>query len=459
MRPRAFLILLLWGAGLLRAFAGVPLNDGWRTLLLPRTELPAAANALVRWRPDFPRLFPDVTQISDQLSDESSPLAPLPAKSTALDLWLNSLRPTLARLRLQPGESLQPLPLRGPETPFPDHQPLNQLALVRFALLRAVWRDQRPEEALVLALDNLALARALLATQEGIVPALNATGVWETALDGAYWLARQPELTPAQASLLQADLSRDSALAMLALERAFRGEFTFFTRLVADRLPRTHDPELLLSGIGSLGMAPPEVPEPGEFRLGISARNPFDREATLQAAADDVRGWINALARTGRHPRTLATTHTGARLQSYASEIPALLRYASSELPPTSRQIAAADTEIATVDNPVGKLFLIITTTQWAPVSVHVFKREAQRRALIGLLAWCRFGRPATWNELIAAGLLASAPADPFTHAEMRSNTSNRPRLWSAGVNGTDEGGGGDGDNSGRPDDLTWPSR
>lgn len=457
-RPLAFVLLLVLGAGP-TVRSEVPYNDGWRTRLLVRTELAPGTNVLTRWRPLFPQLFPEDPLITEMLLAEASPLSAPPSDPARLSSWLHTLLPALATLRPLPGESLQPLPVRGPETPFPDHQPLRQLALVRNAALKAAWRDHRPDEALTLALDNLALARSLLATQEGIVPAINATSVWEIALDGVYWLVRQPELSPVQASSLHANLEGDRDLVVLALERAFRGEFTFFTRLVADRLPHTHDPELLLSSIGSLGMAPPEAPEPGEPRLGISEHNPFDREATLQAAADDVQGWISVIARTRRHPRTHYTVQTHARLHAYAREIPALLRYASSETPPTTRELAAIDTEIATVANPVGKLFLIITTTQWAPISAHVFKREAERRALIGLLAWRRLGRPASWDDLMAAGLLTTPPADPFGDAPLCLDTKNRPRIWSVGVNGTDDGGPGNGDNTGRPPDFTWPAR
>lgn len=456
-RPLAFVLLpLLLAAPLVRS--EVPFNDGWRTRLLVRTELPPAANALMRWRPLLPLLFPEDPLIGQILTDELSPLSAPPAEPARLSSWLNGLGPSLIALRLRPGESLQPLPLHGPETAFPDHQPLRQLAVVRNAAVKAAWRDHRSKDALALALDNLALARTLLATQEGIVPAIHATSVWEIALDGVYWLVRQPGLTADQASTLQADLGRDDALAVLGVQRAFRGEFTFFTRLVVDRLPRTHDPELLLNSIGSLGMTPPAAPEPGEPRLGISEHNPLDYEATLQAASDDVQDWISVITRTRRHPHAFHTPHTEARLHAYAREIPALLRYASSEAPPSTRQLAEADTEIATVANPIGKLFLVITTSQWAPISAHVFKREAERRALIGLLAMRRFGRPAAWEELVAAGLLTAPPDDPFGEGPLRCDPTNRPRIWSVGANGTDEGGTGDGDNTGRPPDLTWPS-
>jgi hypothetical protein len=456
MRPLPLFLLLLgvW----LPATAAVPLNDGWRTLVLPRTGIPDDANALIRFRPLLAGFFPEDPRVADRLFEEVSPLAERPSSSDPLPDWLSAKQPPWQAFRLKAGESLQLPPLNGPETPFPDHQPLRQLAVVRNAAMHIAWRDRAYDEALALALDNLALARALLTTQEGLIPVLTAAGIWRISLDGVYWLARQPDLTPAQAASLQSALQADEPLAVIALVRAFRGEFTFFTRVVVDRLPRTHDPELLLNSIGSLGMAPPVSPDAGEPRLGISEHNPFDHEATLQASADDVRGWIDAFIATGRHPQTLTRTHTHARLQSYARQLPALVHYAHADGPATPRQLAAADREIATVDNPVGKLFLVITTSQWEPFSAQLFKREAQRSALTALLAWRRLGRPASWDELVAAKLLPIAPPDPFSAGPLRYDL-NQARVWSVGPNYTDDGGEGTGENVGQPLDLVWPAR
>jgi hypothetical protein len=335
------------------------------------------------------------------------------------------------------------------------------------------WRDGRQNDAVRLAIENLMLSRTLLGVQEGLVPLLHSSGVWQLTLDGVYWLARQPDLNPHLATRLQRELFADAGLVAVALIRAFRGEFTFFTKVVVDRFPDTKDVELFLSSIGSLGLAPPHAPPEGEPRLAIPSRAPFDREATLQAAADDVGDWVLAfggnlspghlkhpapppLFQSPRHPRGLTTTHTHRRLERYAREIPELLRYSVQDTPATAGQIARVDAEVANVDNPVGKLFLIITTSQWEPISASLFRREAQRSALTALLAWRRLGRPAGWKDLVTAGLLAEAPPDPFSAGSLSMDLSP-PRVWSVGENGINEGGGGDGDNMGRPPDLTWP--
>ncbi len=441
--------------------AGVVTSEAtpWRELLLVRTELPAELNALVRWQPLFPQLFPEDPATRDQLQVLSSPLENPPDDAdSALKVWLACVAPALTEFTLRENETLQLPALRGPETPFPDHQPLRQLATVRTAALKRAWRDQRHDDALALAVENLASARVLLSSQEGLIPLLNASGVWQLALDGVYWLARQPDLTPTQAARLQAALLRDERLAAEALQRAFRGEFTFFTRVVLDRLPLTDNVDLLLSSIGSLGMVPPTPPNEGEPRVGAVARPPLDREATLQAAADDVSGWLDAFIATGRHPLGFGARQPGRSLGDYAREIPELLRYSTQDTLATAEQIARVDAEIAAVDNPVGKLFLVITTSHWEPLSVSVFRREAQRSALTALLAWRRLGRPAPFAKLVAEGVLSAPPADPFSAAPLLIDLVNGPRIWSVGENGEDDGGAGDGENVGRPLDLAWPA-
>ncbi len=458
-RVSALLVwLVLPFVSLPAADAPLPTSIPWSQQALPREELAAENNVLTRWRPLLPALFPEAPAVGEQLRELSSPLNdfPLAPAAAELETWLAAFAPTLAELTFRNGEALQLPPLLGPETPFPDHQPLRQLAHVRTGALKLAWRDERHSDAVALALENLALARAFLTAQEGLIPLINAVGIWQLSLDGVYWLTLQPELTPDHAARLQLALLTDDRLAADALMRAFRGEFTFFTQTTIERLPRTHDVELFLSSIGSLGLAPPHAPAEGTPRLAIPERLPFDRDATLQAAADDVQGWVTAFAAASRHPRGLAAAHTYRQLETYAREIRELWRYSVQDAPPTTEQALTVDAEIAAVENPVGKLFLIITTSQWEPISVSVFRREAHRSALTGMLAWRRLGRPATWKELVIAGLLPADPADPFSSTSLHWK-AEPPRIWSVGENGTDEGGEGDGENLGRPADLVWP--
>ncbi|RRJ96095.1 hypothetical protein Ga0100231_019310 [Opitutaceae bacterium TAV4] len=199
--------------------------------------------------------------------DQLSPLRPAltdtnPAHTAAL-AWLDAARAPLADITLRDGERLQFRRIEGPDTPFPDHAPLHWVAVTRASLAKRAWHAGDRAESLALTLANLAYARAFLQTQEGVVPMIKGSGVWQVALDGAYWLARQP-LAPDEAAALQTDLAQDALLARHAIARGFRGEFTFFYKNVLERMPDTRDPDLLLGSLASLAMHPPQPVEEGE---------------------------------------------------------------------------------------------------------------------------------------------------------------------------------------------------
>lgn len=411
-----------------------------------------AENALEQWRP----LFAELQTIATP-SEPPSPIRNEHLDTESIDA-LRAAAPLVDRLVLQPDDVLRLPPIHGPETPFPDHAPLAQVARLRMALTKLAWNDGEPDKALRLAMQNLDLARAMLETQEGIIPVIASVGVWQTALDGVYWLARQPALTPEQAAALQARLAEGDRLAARALTRAFGGEYTFVQKVVVERLPVTNDPELVLDSIGSLGMAPPSAPPEGEPRLPVGERPPLNPEATLALSKARVLDYTQALsADSSRHPRQIwRDLHLPAQ-RRIADELGAFLAYAVEDLPPTPERIAAAADILASVENPAGKLYVLIATPHWDAVSETVFRRQAQGNALQVLLAWRRLGRAADISALREAGLLAADPADPFADGALRID-AKRARVWSVGPDGVDQGGEGDGENLGRPDDLAWPA-
>lgn len=424
-----------------------------------RIDIPADTNALERWRTRFESLDAIDPALSHRLTDLGSPIGH-ETLDTDVTERLRELAPLIDTFTLRAGEVLLFPPIHGPETPFPDHAPLAQIARLRCALIKLAWLDGDAARARELARENLALARAVLTAQEGIIPVITASALWQTALDGVYWLARRPGLATADAAALQGLLATDHDLAARALARAFQGEYDFVQKVVIERLPQTHDPELILSAIGSLGMAPPVAPDPGELRLPITDRPPLDVAATLAGSVAEVRHYLDAFAtRPSHHPRSVHPDLLAPARAQLAGELGAFLHYAVTEEPPTAESIAAAAEVLARVDNAAGKLYLLIATPYWNAVSETVYRRQAQSNALQGLLAWRQHGRPAGWEELTAAGLLAAAPDDPFDSGALRMDaTEGAARIWSVGMDGADEGGAGDGENIGRPDDLAWPA-
>ena len=84
-------------------------------------------------------------------------------------------------------------------------------------------------------------------------------------------------------------------------------------------------------------------------------------------------------------------------------------------------------------------------------------RREAQRSALCGLLAWRVHGGPTPWEILVARDLLPAPPADPFSEGALHYELAPHPRVWSVFLDGRDDGGTLVDSNSGFPRDLVWP--
>jgi hypothetical protein len=221
-------------------------------------------------------------------------------------------------------------------------------------------------------------------------------------------------------------------------------------------MPRTDDPELLLSSVASLGMAEPETLAPGEIGLGITDHLLLDRDATLAAYEADIRPYLAALAASPRLPRGLHGRHTVPVLAAYIEQLGAFYAYTSGEAPTTLEQIVRARAAMESTPNPVGKLLAVYLTPDWEMLMTSAFRREAQRAAICGLLAWRVHGRPASWEKLVAAGVLDAAPADPFTGEALLFELKNAPRVWSVFIDGENDGGQPVEGNNGQPEDLVW---
>ncbi len=416
---------------------------------------PSGTDALPRWRTSFEDLGRALSPLekTGSLGNFESADSPPP------DIPDEALRPALALLEglsLAPGETLVLPPVHGPETPFPDHQPLRQLASLRTVQARREIAAGNFSQAVALVRQNLAQARATLNAQEGLIPLIQATSVWQCALDGVHALARSPGLSAADARALLSELQGDRRLAAVAIERALVGEYLHVYRVIVDRLPQTDDPELLLSAVGSLGMAEPEASAPGEIGLGLTDHLLLDRDATLAAYEADIRPYLAALAASTRLPRKIFDQHTAPTLAAYREQLGAFYDYSSGDAPVTFELIVRARAAMEATPNPVGKLLAIYLTPPWQVLMTSALRREAQRAALCGLLAWRIHGRPASWETLVAAGLLDSPPADPFSNGALLVELHDAPRVWSVHADGEDDGGQPVEGNYGQPEDLVW---
>ncbi len=447
----AALLLLLPGCATVPA----PTKDPRPQSRIEAPAPPIGADALPRWREGFDHFLRTLAP----LDTTESPLANESADSPLPDLSPEQLAPALAALEsftLGPGETLVFPPIHGPETPFPDHHPLRKIAGLRTIQARRLLSAGDWPAALALVRQNLAQARAALGAQEGLIPLIHATGVWQCALDGAHALARSPAFPAAEARALLAELQADEPLLGVALSRALRGEYFHVYRVIVERMPQTDDPDLLLSAVSSLGMAEAESLEPGELGLGISQHRLLDREATLAAYEADLAPYLAAFAASSRFPRAIYGEVTAPTLQAYRKQLGAFYDYTSEDSPSTFEFLLRARADMEATPNPVGKLLAIYLTPPWDVLIASACRREAQRSAVCGLLAWRIHGRPAPWDEIVAAGILPAPPADPFSDAALRFDLGESPRVWSVHVDGADGGGHPVEANSGQPDDLVW---
>lgn len=429
-------------------------------LLLLLLSPPAAfatleINVLPRWHEHLPALQELVATAPINLLAHESPHTQPP--EIAPDLAAQLAR-HVAPLALEPGEMLAPVLMHGPETPFPDHTALRQTAAVRAVLTRHALAAGDVPAALVHARQNLALARVSLLRQHGIIPLIHAGGVWQSALDSVHALARHPALPESDARALLAEMQADSGLVARALTLAFHGEFEHVFKVVVERMPVTDDPDLLLSSVASLGMAPPEPLPLGELGLGLTADHLLlDVPATLAAYRADLAPYLRAFGRPSpRFPRDLYATHTAPALAAHRRELGLFHTYAIGELPAGPLPLARARADLLAAQNPVGKLLAVFLTPAWEPLMVFAYRREAHRSALCALLAWRIRGGPADWETLVSEGLLPAPPADPFSDAPLLFATGPDARVWSVFFNGSDDGGVLLDANTGLPPDLVW---
>lgn len=438
LRPTPALLLIILGSGFVHA-----------------ESTSATVDALPRWRDHLPALLQTLyTTDTPNLLAHESPHTPLPLLAPELTETLAS---PLGQLSLGPDETLAPVRIHGPETPFPDHAQLRQLAGLRAVLVRRALAADDVSAALLHTRQNLAHARVSLRNQEGIIPLIHSAGVWQAALDSVHSLARHPGLGEVDARALFAELQADSGLASVALTRAFRGEFTHVFKVVAERLPvTTDDPDLLLSAIGSLGMAQPEPLPVGEIGIGLVETPLFDLPATLAAAEADLAPYLAAFAAGARYPRNLYLDTTARILAGHRAALGRFHLYAVGELEPTLPNLLLARADLLAAENPGGKLLLAFLTPAWDPLIVTVLRREAQRSALCVLLAWRIRGAPADLDTLVAEGFFEAPPNDPFGHGALRVSTGPDARVWSVFQDGIDDGGELVDANFGLPPDLVW---
>lgn len=419
---------------------------------------PPATGVLAEWRAvwtDSPRADDDTI---DALVVHLSPLRddlPEPHRQL-LRAWLAANARTLAVVRPSGRDSGLVFPrTEGPETPFPDAHFLQTIARLRLVATKLHWHEGDRAAALAEAEANLHLAEAIYRAQESTVMAINATGIWATALDGVYWLARRPDLAAAEAARLAAALAAQEGLIDEGFARGVRGEWRDIFRPTVERMPDTQNPVELLAAVATLGLDPPEEREVPANPFAPIVNPLLDKPATIAAYAAMVERYLAAIAASPAHDPAAWGENVIAPLRAGVAELGAFFAFATADTESTEPDLAAVQAVLERVRNPFGTLLTVFLMPPWESMRLSALRREATRRALLGLLAWRQHGAPAEWAELVAAGRLSTVPLDPYDGAPLRVDLSGG-QIWSIGPDLVDHGGAGDGENLGDSPDLVW---
>lgn len=101
----------------------------------------------------------------------------------------------------------------------------------------------------------------------------------------------------------------------------------------------------------------------------------------------------------------------------------------------------------------------VSSTSRWRS-SARTPSKRRRASATLAVLAIARFEdrtgtRPATLNDLVAAGILTAVPADPYADRPLRYDAI-RQLLWSVGADGINSTGPDASASGVQPDDPTW---
>ncbi|TVR50348.1 MAG: hypothetical protein EA425_10180 [Puniceicoccaceae bacterium] len=412
---------------------------------------------LTEWRTQFERVrFPEPGEIQLLVQRLLTPMKNVPEDESRAQLQslLDENRTVLDQLHLPPGAFLIFPPIEGPETPFPDHYPLQQAGRLLAVGVRLAWTDGEPEKAADQAIRLLHLGAAALRGQEGLMPLLTAYSVFGTGLDCIYWMYRQNNFTPELARRFIAELETLEGVVPFAHARALKGEYQHVFASTVRRIPETDNPARILRAISTLALPGSLDNGPVENPFGPLQGKLFDPEETLREAAGLLGDYLDTLAGGPVIAPGLFNRVAEERLGKWYQDWGYFARYmfGGEGEEDEALHYQQMTRSLAASENPLGRFLVVLMLPVYDNFAASVFRREATRRALIHLLQ-----RDLAAAEAGEGGVveLPPLPQDPFSGKPFRFDPE-RGLLWSVGPNGRDNGGTGDGRNFGNSPDMIW---
>jgi len=186
----------------------------------------------------------------------------------------------------------------------------------------------------------------------------------------------------------------------------------------------------------------------------------IDHDAMRDRMAARYRRWMANVRRPWAAREVDPPEAMAAQARLLADAAALLKRVEKEPFPLSAKAIRRIQPLYNRIGNPIGRLLVACEDVIKVSSDV-VFRVRAEREATRGTLALARFrtnrGRwPHDWTEVVAEGLIAAPPADPFSGGTLHYSAAP-PRVWSVGENGKDDGGKSTGEGPWAAADAVWP--
>jgi hypothetical protein len=406
-----------------------------------------APNAVMRWQEALATMQP--LSPLDQSVLETLPDEPPNEEVLAHFRALIRKRETaLSAFAFHPGESAQVPPGFGLGRGLAAPGEWRKLAQLKDLQARLLWWNGDRARATAAAADLIRAGSAAAHDATDLSSWVSWLAVAGQGFDCALWLARQidvgeDELTPLSAALGAAIGPWPEGAA-----NALRGELAFGFRGAVEHLPDTHDIVTMLDALADFG--PPTTPADATGRLGTVERPLLDPTATLELYGEMAVGFINKATTTPTWRHGFFASDFERRSEGWLAELGIFGELAMNrELRVyPEEQLDAIKAALARAENPVGKLLVVLGAPNLDALAFTGIRSEAHRRCVRVLVEWRRHvGRgedlPVSVPAWSAAGLPAGEVEDPFSGQPLFFDTE-KLRVWSVGLDGTNNRGSGD---------------
>lgn len=439
----------LLGGGIsapVRILAADAAPEHWRDVLALPPEN-AQPMAVLRWQPAL-EIMADLTALEQAVLGELPDEPPKDQVLTQLRTLVRKRSFALNAFGLRPGESARVPAGMGLGRGLASPMEWRALARLKELQVRLSWWAGDQDKAVTAAAD---LIRAGSAAARDATE-LQGWVIWQTVAEQGYeaalWIARQVDVTDEELASLSAALHEAGGSWPDGAANALRGEYAFGFRGAVDHLPDTLEIAAMLDALADFGT--PATPEGAAEILGIAERPLFDRAATLDLYGEMAATFITTIQRHPTWRQELFAADFERRTETWLAELGVFGELAHNrqigEYPPD--QLPALRAALTQAENPVGKLLVVLGAPNLDSLAFTGIRSEAQRRCTRALVEWRRcLGRgadlPTTLEAWAGIDVSAGELEDPFTGQPLFFN-AEKLRIWSVGLDGTNNQGTGD---------------